>query len=73
MKRTTSEATSSLRIDWPLFGIGLLVIIVGYLFLRTPPAESFWSLTLAPIVLVIGYCVIVPLSILRKRKDKMGG
>ena len=51
----------------------MLVIIVGYLFLRTPPAESFWSLTLAPIVLVIGYCVIVPLSILRKRKEKMGG
>jgi len=59
--------------DWPLFGIGLAVIVVGYIFLRIPPAEGFWSLTLAPIVLVIGYCVIIPLAILRKPKDKTGG
>ena len=72
MNRTSSESTSP-SMDWPLFGIGLAVIVVGYIFLRIPPAEGFWSLTLAPIVLVIGYCVIIPLAILRKPKDKTGG
>ena len=72
MNRTSSKSRP-LSIDWRLFGIGLAVIVVGYIFLRIPPAEGFWSLTLAPIILVIGYCVLIPLAILRKPKDKKGG
>ena len=72
MNRTSSKSRS-LSIDWRLFGIGLAVIVVGYIFLRIPPAEGFWSLTLAPIILVAGYCVLIPLAILRKPKDKKGG
>jgi hypothetical protein len=44
------------------------VIAIGYLFLRTPPADSFWSLTVAPILLIAGYCVILPIAILRRKK-----
>ena len=40
------------------FAIGLLVIIVGYIFLGSG------SITLAPILLVLGYCVLIPISIL---------
>jgi hypothetical protein len=32
------------------------------------PADSFWSLTLAPILLVLSYCIIIPISILYRRK-----
>ncbi|MBI4531290.1 MAG: hypothetical protein HY709_07180, partial [Candidatus Latescibacteria bacterium] len=46
------------RDNWRLIGIGLVVITIGYLFLRTPPADSSWSLTVAPILLIAGYCVI---------------
>lgn len=57
-----------------LFLIGLLVLIVGYIFLAQGPANSFWSLTVAPILLVIGYCVIIPISIIyRRRKPKIAG
>ena len=49
-----------------LFGVGILVIIVGYILLRIPPAEGFWSLTAAPIVMVVGYCVLIPIALLRK-------
>jgi uncharacterized membrane protein len=55
-----------------LFLIGLLVLIVGYIFLAQGPANSFWSLTVAPILLVISYCVIIPISIIyRRRKPKV--
>jgi cyanate permease len=37
---------------------GILVVVVGYLFLGRG------SITLAPILLVLGYCVIIPLSII---------
>jgi len=58
--------------NYRLLGIGIGVIILGYIFLAQGPADSFWSRTLAPVILVIGYCVILPLSLLYRGK-KMGG
>ncbi|KPL00279.1 MAG: hypothetical protein AMJ90_08605 [candidate division Zixibacteria bacterium SM23_73_2] len=40
------------------FGIGIIVIIIGYI------ALGMGDITLAPILLVAGYCVIIPISIL---------
>ena len=49
-------------------GIGLLTIVAGYIALAQPPVDGFLSLTLAPILLFIGYCVLIPLGILLKNK-----
>lgn len=38
--------------------------VIGYLLLRIPPAEGFASLTLAPVFLVAGYCVLMPAALL---------
>ena len=45
------------------FGIGLIVIIAGFIALATG------DITIAPILLVIGYCVLIPIAILAD-KDK---
>ncbi|MCG3119965.1 MAG: hypothetical protein ALAOOOJD_02525 [bacterium] len=56
-------------VNYWLFALGLSVILMGYIALAQPPAEGFTSLTLAPILLVLGYCVIIPVAILyQKRK-----
>ena len=39
------------RKNWSLAIAGLAVIVLGYVFLRIPPAEGFLSLTLAPVLL----------------------
>ena len=52
------------RKNWSLAIAGLAVIVLGYVFLRIPPAEGFLSLTLAPVLLVVGYCVLIPMAIL---------
>jgi hypothetical protein len=49
-----------------LFAVGLAAIVLGYLALSVPPADGFLSLTLAPLLLVIGYCVLIPLALLAK-------
>jgi len=59
------------RRNYTWFGIGILAIVVGYIFL------SMGSLTLAPILLVAGYCVIIPISIIisgekKKKVEKTG-
>ena len=51
----------AVRIRWGarnigLFGSGLLAVVVGYLLL----AQG--DITVAPILLVVGYCVLIPLA-----------
>ena len=67
VKKEKNTATD--RFEWPfgprnyiLFAIGLLVIVVGYISL------SAGSITLAPILLILGYCVLIPLSIIIRGK-----
>lgn len=53
-----------------LFGVALAVIILGYVVL----AQG--SITLAPILLVLGYCVLVPVAIVyrpRRRPEPVAG
>jgi len=51
-----------------IFAAGILAIIIGYIFLARE------SLTLAPILLVLGYAVLIPISLVYKgwlkKKDK---
>ena len=44
--------------NYILFAIGIFVIIIGYVTL------GYGSITLAPILLVLGYCVIIPIAII---------
>ncbi|MBU0508263.1 hypothetical protein KKH27_05450 [bacterium] len=53
------------------FAVGLAVVILGFICLAQPPAEGFLSLTLAPILMVLGYCVIFPYAIMaRDRRNE---
>jgi len=55
--------------NYLLFGIGILVIVIGYVVMITGETTSFQSVKLAPFILVIGYCVIVPLAIWYRPKN----
>jgi len=50
--------------NWGIFASGLITIGTGYLALRIPPADGFLSLTFAPLLLITGYCVLIPWAIL---------
>ena len=58
------------KINYYLFGIGLFVIIFGYIVMATGETESIQSVKIAPLILIFGYCVLIPASILIKPKDK---
>lgn len=52
-----------------ILSIGILTIIVGFVLMSQGPVDGFLSRTLAPIILVVAYLVIIPISIIAKNKD----
>jgi len=44
--------------------IGMIMIVLGYIAMAQPPVNSFWSLTLAPIILLAAYFLVVPYAIM---------
>ena len=64
----------TLQFSWPykrknyvLFGVGVFVIIVGYLIMYSGEVGSFQSLVISPLLLLVGYLVIIPMAILFKQ------
>jgi len=55
------------RQNYTIMGIGVIVIVAGYLAMLQGSVEGFLPLVVSPILLVIGYCVIIPLGILYKK------
>ncbi|HLX13272.1 MAG TPA: hypothetical protein VKS81_10715 [Bacteroidota bacterium] len=58
------------RQNYIIIGVGLVSIVLGYLALSSGGVEGFMPLTLAPILLVLGYCVIVPIGIMYRKKTQ---
>ena len=54
--------------NYQIFGIGLVIIIFGYIIMATGETDSYQSTKIAPLILTLGYCGIIPLSILYKKK-----
>lgn len=64
-KRIKGRAVPSKKLafskkNWYVFLGGIITIILGFF------ALSKGSITIAPILLVLGYCVVIPLAILTK-------
>jgi hypothetical protein len=56
--------------NYQILGAGLLTIILGYVALAQEPWDGTLPLVVAPILLVLGYCVIIPLGILYRTKSE---
>ncbi len=59
-----------IRQNFIILGIGLLVIIAGYAAMLEGSVEGFLPLVVSPILLVVGYCVIIPFGILYRKRSQ---
>ena len=64
----------TLQFSWPykrknyvLFGVGVFVIIVGYLIMYLGEVNSLQSLVISPLLLLFGYLVIIPMALLSRK------
>ncbi len=70
-KKSTPAVTAAVPSAWPfgrknyiLFGVALAVIVLGFFLL------SQNDITFAPLLLVVGYCVLVPWAIIARDHSK---
>ena len=61
-KKDNLEDVPFSRLNYILFAVGLLVITAGWFLLRGG------HISIAPIMLILGYCGIIPLAIVLKQK-----
>ena len=69
--KTLFHSWSFGKINYLLFGIGLGVIMLGYFIMASGETESLQSVKIAPLILIVGYCILIPAAILVKPKDKL--
>ena len=53
-----------------LIALGVLLLVIGFICLATGPADNPVSLTVAPLILVAAYRVVIPVGILWKGKNQ---
>ncbi|MDR1759692.1 MAG: hypothetical protein LBR60_04105 [Fibrobacter sp.] len=53
-----------------LVSLGILLLVIGFFCLAQGPAENPLSLTIAPVVLMIAYLIVIPVGILWGGKDQ---
>ena len=63
------ETWSFSKKNYIIFFSGLICIISGYVIMINGETNSFQSLTLAPILLFLGYIVIIPIALIIKFND----
>jgi len=69
-KEQISEAELPQRINYIILVVGVVTVIVGYLVMSSGDAVSSLSVTIAPLILALGYCVIIPCGIIYKKKTR---
>ena len=65
------EGWSFSKKNYFLFISGVISIIIGYIIMALGETYSFQSLSLAPVILTIGYLVLIPSALLYKEKEKI--
>jgi hypothetical protein len=57
------------KTNYQIFAVGLVLLVLGYVALSQEPWDGTMPLVVAPILLVLGYCVVIPLAILFQKKS----
>ena len=73
-KNKSKVLTSPFKNYWTkqnyiLFISGIIIIIAGFILMSQDPWNNPLSLTISPIVLLVSYLVVIPLSILYRKNN----
>ncbi len=75
-KKTSLKGKSPFTDFWGkenyiILAVGLILIVLGFFLMAQGPYDNPLSLSVSPVILVIAYIVVIPLSIVyRSKKEK---
>tara|TARA_X000001036_G_scaffold400285_1_gene404538 strand:- start:54 stop:290 length:237 start_codon:yes stop_codon:yes gene_type:complete len=55
------------KINYLLFFAGILFITIGYIIMSSGDTNSIQSLSIAPVMLFIGYIILIPASLIYRK------
>lgn len=77
-KQQTSKFSKKKEFSFPLerenfmiIGLGVLLLVIGYVLMSQNSVDGFMPTVVSPILLVAGYCVVIPYGILKKPKSEI--
>jgi Protein of unknown function (DUF3098) len=73
IKKQKKDLSSPFKNYWDksnyiLLGIGMGIIVLGFILMAQDPWDNPLSLSVSPLVLLFAYLIVFPLSILYKKK-----
>jgi hypothetical protein len=71
-QKPTSGSLPFSKINYEILVAGIICIVLGYIALAQQPWDGSMPLVVAPILLVLGYCVVIPLGILYRKRSGDG-
>ncbi len=71
-RKAQPESLPFTRTNYQILLAGLVTIAAGYFAMSQPPWDGTMPLVVAPILLVVGYCVIIPVGILYRKRNEGG-
>ncbi len=70
-KERTSFRFPLTRTNFLILAFGVIILAIGYIFMAIPDdPDAFLTRTLSPIILVIGYLVIIPIGLFYRDKKQ---
>lgn len=69
-KRGDEQSLPLNKVNYGLLLIGLAVILIGYAFMLEGSVDGVMPIVISPILLVIGYCIIIPIALLYRQRNR---
>ncbi|MBE2216798.1 MAG: DUF3098 domain-containing protein [Ignavibacteria bacterium] len=57
--------------NFMIIGIGIAMLLVGYFLMSQNSVDGFMPTVVAPLLLIGGYCVVIPYGIMKKPKSEI--
>ncbi len=57
--------------NFMIVGLGIALLIVGYILMSQNSVDGFMPTVVSPILLIAGYCVVIPYGILKRPKSEI--
>ena len=57
--------------NFMIIGLGILLLVIGYVLMSQNSVDGFMPTVAAPLLLVAGYCVVIPYGIMKRPKSQI--